>query len=201
MGPESNDKEFPSHHDIGKKASTPMTDQAHVALLEANLRFDELDNFDYWFSREHPETEEYLNIRNIRPAYIRSSLFGKGNGQDDWETIRAKYFPHIQPSGPFVGGMAVGQYLTGLFNLDGFIRKEEYLNELSLIAGLSLAIGQHRDVRIIATPLVTTLGPSQWDASTKLLTSLTTVIVLHFGSHWAISVAQMDSGSLTYFDS
>lgn len=74
MEPESNDKEFPSHHDIGKKASTPMTDQAHVALLEANLRFDELDNFDYWFSREHPETEEYLNIRNIRPAYIRSSL-------------------------------------------------------------------------------------------------------------------------------
>ncbi|GAB0142191.1 hypothetical protein EsHS_00002752 [Epichloe bromicola] len=124
-----------------------MTDQAHVALLEANLKFDELDNFGYWFSREHPETEKYLNIRNIRPAHIRSSLFGEGNGQDNWETIRAKEFPHIQQSGPFAAaGMAVGQYLTGLFNLDGFIRKEEYLNESSLIARLSLAIGQHRDV-------------------------------------------------------
>ncbi|GAB0134305.1 hypothetical protein EsDP_00002682 [Epichloe bromicola] len=179
-----------------------MTDQAHVALLEANLKFDELDNFGYWFSREHPETEKYLNIRNIRPAHIRSSLFGEGNGQDNWETIRAKEFPHIQQSGPFAAaGMAVGQYLTGLFNLDGFIRKEEYLNESSLIARLSLAIGQHRDVRIIATPSVTTSGPSQWDVSTKLLTSLNTVFALHFGSHGAISVAHMDSGSLTYFDS
>lgn len=199
--PELNDNYFPLYHDIGEKASTPMTDQTHVALLEAILRFDGLDNFGYWFSCEHPETKEYLNIRNIRPAYIRSSLFGEGNGQDSWETIRAKYFPHIQPSESFVGRMAVGQYLTGLFNLDGFIRKEEYLNESSLIAGLNLAIGQHKDVRIIATPLVTALGPSQLDVSIKLLTSLSTVIALHFDNHWAIIVAQKKSSSLMYFDS
>ncbi len=66
-------------HDIGRKASAPMADQAGVALLEANLGFGELHNFDYWFAREqHPETEECLHIRHIRPAYIRSSLLGEG---------------------------------------------------------------------------------------------------------------------------
>ncbi|KAL7936355.1 hypothetical protein V8C35DRAFT_295299 [Trichoderma chlorosporum] len=173
---------FPLYHDIGEKAPTPMTDQTHVALLEAILIFDGLDNFDYWFPCEHLETKECLNIRNIQPAYIRSSLFGEGNGRDSWETIRAKYFPHIQPSKSFAGRMAVGQYLTELFNFDGFILEGECFNASSLTAGLNLAIGQQKCVRIIATPLVTALGPSQLDISIKLLTSLNIVITLHFNN-------------------
>lgn len=44
--PELNDYYFPFYRDIGEKASTPMTDQTHVTLLEAILRFDGLDNFE-----------------------------------------------------------------------------------------------------------------------------------------------------------
>lgn len=106
--------------------------------------------------------------------------------------VHARWFPHVKVSEPSnVGGMAVGQYLAGL---GGFVRKEEHLDEMALVAELNLAIGQHNDVHIVTTPLSTMFGPSQWETNTELLTSPMTVIPFHFVNHWEIAIAVEDSG-------
>ncbi|KFA66432.1 hypothetical protein S40285_09897 [Stachybotrys chlorohalonatus IBT 40285] len=151
-------------------------------------------DFDYWLDQKQPYGPEHAAIRNRRLAYLRSSLFPDGNGQDSWDAVRERWFPHIKQQGTNdVSGMPLGQYLTGLYNLDGFIRSKERLDDLAVVAGLRLAVGSSIPAAVLKTPLDAKLGPDQWDNDAALHLKLS--IVANLGQHqdWVCGVCILDS--------
>ena len=49
--------------------------------------------------------------------------------------------------------MSTGQYLAGLFNLDGQVRLKEYLDDMAILTVLRLAVGSHVEAKILPTIL------------------------------------------------
>ena len=63
----------------------------------------------------------------------------------------ARYMPHISQDvwmRSTILGMACGTYLCGLYNLDGQLRGNEYLDGQILLSGVRLAVGHHRPLKI-----------------------------------------------------
>lgn len=158
-------------------------------------------DFDYWLDQKQPYGPEHAAIRNRRLAYLRSSLFPDGNGQDSWDAVRERWFPHIKQQGTNdVSGMPLGQYLTGLYNLDGFIRSKERLDDLAVVAGLRLAVGSSIPAAVLKTPLDAKLGPDQWDNDAALLVSAPlSVLPIHFPDHWTVAIVDIANSDGHYF--
>lgn len=61
------------------------------------------------------------------------------------------WFPHVvTESNVLIMGMLPGEYLAGLYNLDGLIRTSAYIDSMSLMAGLRLASGRLSNIVYIS---------------------------------------------------
>lgn len=163
--------------------------------------------FDHWFHGEHPHEEDYMSIRDSRPAFLRTSPWALTDGERPWQEVQEQCFPHIvTDSTASIMGMHPGHYLSGLYNLDGQIRSSVYVNNMAMMAGLRLAIGRLSNiVHIPADVLVADLPASRWDLTdahaTNMETRRFTVIPVYFTNHWAIGILDQATSSFYFFDS
>ena len=103
-----------------------------------------------------------------------------------------------------ISGMAIGQYLAGLFNLDGQIRGHEYIDVMALLAGLRLAVGRNSDVHILPDALRAQTFHDQWHYSHLIADDRRfTIIPVFFDhpSHWTVIVAERGRELCFYYDS
>jgi hypothetical protein len=98
--------------------------------------------------------------------------------------------------------MSTGQYLAGLFNLDGQVRLKEYLDDMAILTVLRLAVGSHVEAKILPTILHGDLPASQWGSSDFCLGDWQfTIMPIYFRNHWTVAIVERGTAFLVFFDS
>ena len=163
--------------------------------------------FDHWFDGEHPKKAAYVAIRDSRPAFVRLCIFPPEDPEYTWKEVHEHWFPHVVTgSNVSIMGMLPGEYLAGLYNLDGLIRTSAYIGSMSLMAGLRLAIGRLSNMVYISAHELSADRP----ASLRDLEGVNTtnmevyrfiVIPFHFPAHWTVVILDQATKTFYFFDS
>ena len=187
---------------------TQTTALISLTLADLTLRTAEPQHtqFDHRFVGLHGQSDEIVAVRNNRPAFL--NYLDDEKSQDDV----ARYMPHISQDGwthsTTILGMACGTYLCGLSNLDGQLRRNEYLEGQILLSGVRLAVGHH-DPPIVFVPREPLRGACNRDniyvseADKKVwIASRFAVLPINFlPPHWTVFVLDKSEKTVFSFNS